>query len=57
LKNPTQKEAEEGVTESLVFGPEAVVAADSQAAAIKAVMDSGQKLEMARCTVIVRPFA
>lgn len=58
LKKPTKKEYAEGTgTEELVFGPKAVVAADPQAAAIKAVMESGEKVDMDRCEVLVRPFA
>jgi hypothetical protein len=57
LKQPTPKEAENGASEELVFGPKAVVAADSQSAAISAVMASGEKVDMARSQVLVRPFA
>lgn len=59
LEKPTKKEIEEeGKTERLVFGPKAVVANDSQSAAIAAVLD-GEKIEVdrARMTVMVRPFA
>lgn len=62
LEKPTKKEIEEeGKTERLVFGPKAVVANDSQSAAISAVLDgnNGEKLEIdrSRMTVLVRPFA
>ena len=63
LEKPTKKEIEEeGKTERLVFGPKAVVANDSQSAAISAVLDGnddGGKLEVdrSRMTVLVRPFA
>ncbi len=62
LEKPTKKEIEEqGKTERLVFGPKAVVANDSESAAISAVLDgdNGEKLEVdrSRMTVLVRPFA
>jgi hypothetical protein len=61
LETPTKKELEEGKTERLVFGPRAVVANDSQSAAIAAVLDGndGTKIEVdrARMKVLVRPFA
>lgn len=58
LERPTKKEAEDGASEKLVFGPKAVVAADAQSAAITAVMD-GEKpvVDRARMQVLVRPFA
>ena len=58
LERPTPKQAEEGQSERLVFGPTPVVAADPQSAAISAVMD-GEKPEVdrARMEVLVRPFA
>jgi hypothetical protein len=62
LQKPTKKEAEEGASEKLVFGPVSVVARDQQSAAINAVMD-GSKTEMpadtdrSRWEVLVRPFA
>ena len=62
LEAPTKKEIEEeGKTERLVFGPKAVVANDSQSAAIAAVLDgdNGSKIEVdrSRMKVLVRPFA
>lgn len=59
LEKPTKKEAEEGASEKLVFGPKAVVARDSQSAAIAAVMDGGvpKELDRQRMEVVVRPFA
>jgi hypothetical protein len=62
LEKPTKKEIEdEGKTERLVFGPKAVIANDSQSAAIAAVLDgdNGSKIEVdrSRMTVLVRPFA
>jgi len=70
LEAPTKKEAEEGKTERLVFGPRAVVANDSQSAAIAAVLDATNgehnpsappaqdlaKIDRARMKVLVRPF-
>ncbi len=58
LERPTKKEAEEGATEKLVFGPKAVVASDPQSAAITAVLDGdAPKVEKSRMQVLVRPFA
>jgi hypothetical protein len=60
-ETPTKKEMEEGKSERLVFGPKAVIANDSQSAAIAAVLDgnNGDKIEVdrARMKVMVRPFA
>ena len=61
LEHPTPKEIEEGKAERLVFGPEAVVAATPQAAAIAAVLDSSATHALAtarraRMEVLVRPF-
>lgn len=61
LEKPTKKEIDEGgKTERLVFGPKAVVANDSQSAAIAAVLDgnNGEKIDVdrSRMTVLVRPF-
>ena len=59
LEKPTKKEAEEGTSEKLVFGPKAVVARDNQSAAIAAVMDGDvpKDLDRQRMEVLVRPFA
>lgn len=59
LEKPTKKDAEEGASEKLVFGPKAVVARDNQSAAIAAVMggDVPQDLDRSRMEVLVRPFA
>lgn len=58
LEIPTKKELEEGGAEKLVLGPKAVVASDSQSAAIAAVMDSTEiKIDRTRMQVLVRPFA
>jgi len=59
LEKPTKKEAEEGASEKLVFGPKAVVARDSQSAAIAAVMDGEvpKGIDRQRMEVLVRPFA
>ena len=59
METPTKKDAEEGKTERLVFGPKAVVARDSQSAAIAAVMDGGMAsdVDRTRMNVIVRPFS
>lgn len=61
LETPTKKEKEDGKTERLVFGPKAVIANDTQSAAIAAVLDgdNGSKIEVdrSRMHVLVRPFA
>jgi len=59
LQRPTKKEAEDGATEKLVFGPKSVVARDDQSAAIEAVMDGDvpRDIERSRMEVLVRPFA
>ena len=57
MEQPTKKESEEGAIEKLVFGPEPVVAKDSQSAGIAAVMGREIKVDKARMSVIVRPFA
>lgn len=43
--------------ERLVFGPEAVIAADPQSAGIVAVMGKELDVDMTRAEVLVRPFA
>ena len=58
LERPTAKEAEEGRSERLVFGPKSVVANDSQSAAISAVMETPKlEIDKSRMQVLVRPFA
>lgn len=58
LERPTKKEAEDGKTERLVFGPRPVIATDPQSAAIAAVLDGGTiEVDRQRMEVLVRPFA
>lgn len=58
LEKPTKNEAEDGKSERLVFGPEAVVARDAQSAGIAAVLDAGGvEVNRDRMEVLVRPFA
>lgn len=58
LETPTKKDAEEGKAERLVLGPKAVIANDSQSAAIAAVLDAGTvEMDRSRMQVLVRPFA
>lgn len=57
LERPTKKEAEDGAEEKLVFGPKAIIANDSQSAAIAAVMGEGVQVEKSRMVVLTRPFA
>jgi hypothetical protein len=59
LQKPTKKEVEEeGKTETLVYGPKAVVARDPQGAGIAAVMspDAPKGIDPSKCEVLVRPF-
>ena len=60
IQKPTQKEVQEGTgQEKLLFGPKAVLARDSQTAAMSAMMgtDAPQGLDLSRAEVIVRPVA
>jgi hypothetical protein len=58
LERPTKKDAEDGKTERLAFGPQPVVAADPQSAAIAAVLDAKNiDVDRQRMEVLVRPFA
>ncbi len=57
LEMPTKKESEDGGVEKLVFGPKAVIAKDTQSAGISAVLEENVKVDRARMTVLVRPFA
>jgi hypothetical protein len=59
LQKPTKKEAEEGATEKLIFGPKSVIARDEQAAGFAALMGSEvpRDLDMNRAEVLIRPFA
>lgn len=58
-QKPTKKEAEDGNTEKLMFGPKAVVAKDQQSAVIDLAM-SGElpkEIDRARMEIYCRPFA
>jgi hypothetical protein len=60
LVNPTKAEIEAGKGQVLALKPTAVVARDSQSAAIAAVLDNPTALvdvERSRMEVLVRPFA
>lgn len=59
LERPTKKQAEEGQSEKLVFGPKSVVARDQQSAVISAVMDGelGRDVDRTRMEILARPFA
>lgn len=62
IQKPTKKEAEDGASEKLVFGPVSVIARDQQSAAINAVMDGSKNQlpsdsDRSRWEVLVRPFA
>lgn len=59
IQKPTKKEIEEGTaTEKVILPITAVVAKDSQGAAIMAARNSSipQDLDMSRVEVLVRPF-
>ena len=56
---PEQKKDEDRGMETLVFGPKAIVAPDSQGAAINAVLedpDALRNVDRNRMKVLVRPF-
>ena len=58
VQKPTKKEAEEGATETLVFGPKAVIARDQQGAAVAAILGGDKPdCDMNKCDILVRPFA
>ena len=58
LEQPTPEQAKEGAGDKLVYGPVPVVARDSQAAAIGAMMrdDRPKDINVERLQVLVRPF-
>lgn len=58
LQRPTKKEAEDGICETLVFGPTSVVAADEQGAVVSAVRKGTVSTDVddSRLSVLVRPF-
>ena len=58
IEKPSKKEAEEGASEKLVFGPKAVVARDSQGAVLAAVLGEDRPtVDLNKAEVLVRPFA
>ena len=59
VEKPTKKAAEDGAVERLIYGPKAVVAKDSQTAAIGAVMDGEmpKDVDLTRVDVLIRPFS
>lgn len=59
IVKPTKKQAEDGVGESLAYGPKPVIARDAQSAAVTAVMagDVPTDIDRQRMEVLVRPFA
>ena len=56
VEMPTKKGREDGELETLVLGPEAVVARNQQAAAIIASRRMEKDTNLDRMEVIVRPF-
>ena len=58
IEKPTKKEAEEGATEKLVFGPTPVIARDAQSAVVVALLGENKPtVDMNKAEVLVRPFA
>jgi hypothetical protein len=58
IEKPTRKEAEEGATEKLVFGPTPVIAKDQQSAVVVALLGENRPtVDMNKAEVLVRPFA
>jgi hypothetical protein len=59
LEKPTVKESEDGVLETLVYGPTAIVGRDSQDAAMSAMLNllKEHTLDRSRLQVLARPFA
>ena len=58
IEYPTEKQAEEGAIEKLIFGPAAVVASNPQTAGLKALKDHDMSaINLDRAQVLVRPFA
>jgi hypothetical protein len=58
-QKPTKKEAEDGGTETLMYGPKAIVAKDQQSAVIDLAM-SGElpkEIDRKRMEIHCRPFA
>lgn len=57
IEKPTEKAAEDGAVEKLLFGPKAVIAKNEQAAALGAVRGELPKdANLDRMEVLVRPF-
>ena len=57
VRKPTKAEQENGKLETLLWGPQSVVAANDRSAAIIAAKMSGDlSVEMERLEVLVRPF-
>lgn len=59
LQKPTKKEAEDGMSEKIIFGPKPVIARDDQSAGFSALRDEEvpRDLDINRAEVLVRPFA
>lgn len=59
LEKPTKKELEDGKSERIIMLPTAVIANDSQSAAVIAVMDAKNlgEVDKSKMEIIVRPFA
>lgn len=57
LEKPTPKQIEDGQSERLVLAPKAVIANDTQSAAVAAVLDTKDlTVDRSRMEIIVRPF-
>ncbi len=59
ISAPSKKELEDGVTEKLIFGPKAIVAANDQAAVFGVIQgeDAIKGIDFSKIKVLVRPFA
>jgi len=59
LEKPTKKEIEDGKSERIVMMPTAVIARDSQSAAVIAVMESKDlgDIDKSKMEILVRPFS
>jgi hypothetical protein len=60
INQPNQKQREEGIQETLIAGPTAVIAKDTQSASVAAAIrhkDSLACYDTGQVQVLVRPFA
>lgn len=58
ILKPTKKQSEEGMIDTLILAPTAIMAANDKAAGLQAVLDNKDKLgDLSRVEVLLRPFA